>query len=66
MGGYGEIIKSNKVFEVKRVLYMFQITEGQAEIFGTELVRNKAYKFGGGSKIAIYTWHGCTVEVGEF
>ncbi|XP_065666884.1 protein CLP1 homolog isoform X2 [Hydra vulgaris] len=39
------------------------ITDGHAEIFGTELVRNKQYTFRSKSKIAIYTWHGCTVEV---
>lgn len=39
------------------------ITEGQAEIFGTELVRNKVYKFGSRVKVAVYTWHGCTVQV---
>jgi len=39
------------------------IVDGQAEIFGTELVRNKPYMFGGGSKVAIFTWHGCIVEI---
>jgi len=39
------------------------ILDGQAEIFGTELVRNKTYTFNAGSKIAVFTWHGCTVEV---
>jgi len=39
------------------------IVDGQAEIFGTELVRNKHYTFGSGAKIAVYTWHGCVVEV---
>lgn len=39
------------------------ITDGQAEIFGTELVRNKHYNFASGAKVAIYTWHSCTVEV---
>ena len=42
---------------------MFQIIDGQAEIFGTELVRNKHYTFGSGAKVAVYTWHGCVVEV---
>ncbi|XP_066911725.1 protein CLP1 homolog [Clytia hemisphaerica] len=39
------------------------ITDGQAEIFGTELVRNKVYNFRSRAKVAIYTWHGCTVQV---
>lgn len=44
-------------------MFLIQILDGQAEIFGTELVRNKTYTFGAGSKIAVFTWHGCTVEV---
>ena len=40
-----------------------QLTHGQAEIFGTELVKNKEYTFGSGDKIAVFTWHGCTLEV---
>jgi len=39
------------------------IVDGQAEIFGTELVRNKHYTFGSGAKVAVFTWHGCVVEV---
>jgi len=39
------------------------IIEGQAEIFGTELVRNKQYVFGSGSRLAVFTWHGCIVQV---
>ena len=36
---------------------------GQAEIFGTELVKGKTYTFNGGSKIAVFTWQGCLVEI---
>jgi len=39
------------------------ILEGQAEIFGTELVKNKPYVFSSGTNLAIFTWHGCTVEL---
>lgn len=39
------------------------IVDGQAEIFGTELVRNKTYVFGSSHKCAIFTWHGCTVQI---
>lgn len=39
------------------------ILDGQAEVFGTELVRNKHYTFGSGCKLAVFTWHGCVVEV---
>ena len=39
------------------------VIHGQAEIFGTELVRNKTYTFPPGAKAAVFTWHGCTVEL---
>ena len=32
-------------------------------MFGTELIRNKKFTFKAGSKVAIFTWHGCTVEI---
>ncbi|KAL8657342.1 MAG: hypothetical protein Q9226_002016 [Calogaya cf. arnoldii] len=35
---------------------------GNAELFGTELALKQTYTFSG-SKAAIYTWHGCTLEV---
>ncbi|KAI4254575.1 MAG: hypothetical protein LQ352_003014 [Teloschistes flavicans] len=35
---------------------------GTAEIFGTELAQKQTYNFSG-TKAAIYTWHGCTIEV---
>ena len=43
--------------------YELQIKSGQAEIFGTELVKGKTYTFKGGSKIAVFTWQGCLVEI---
>eukprot|EP00795_Rhopilema_esculentum_P014045 gene14045-5024_t len=39
------------------------LTHGQAEIFGTELVKNKVYSFRSGDKVAVFTWHGCTIEL---
>lgn len=39
------------------------LKSGLAEVFGTELVKGKTYEFISGAKIAVYTWHGCTVEV---
>lgn len=36
---------------------------GKAEVFGTELVKGKTYDFASGAKVAVYTWHGCTIEV---
>lgn len=39
---------------------------GNAEIFGTELAPKQIYTFTG-TKAAIYTWHGCRIEVkGDF
>ncbi|XP_014676497.1 PREDICTED: polyribonucleotide 5'-hydroxyl-kinase Clp1-like isoform X2 [Priapulus caudatus] len=34
-----------------------------AEIFGTELIQNKKYVFYSGGKIAVFTWHGCVLEL---
>ena len=39
------------------------MTDGQAEIFGTELAKNREYQFAFGAKVAIFTWHGCTIIV---
>lgn len=36
---------------------------GLAEVFGTELRKNKKYDFAYGVSIAVFTWHGCTVEL---
>lgn len=38
-----------------------ELLTGLAEVFASELNRNKKYTFGPGSKIAVFTWHGCTV-----
>lgn len=38
------------------------LKEGLAEIFGTELVRDRRYTFSG-VKLAVFTWHGCSLEV---
>ena len=37
-----------------------------AEIFGTELVLHTKYHFTSGAKIAVFTYHGATIEVGYF
>jgi len=39
------------------------LLQGQGEVFGTELIKNKKFTFNAGSKIAVFTWHGCTVEI---
>ncbi|PWY65265.1 hypothetical protein BO94DRAFT_629297 [Aspergillus sclerotioniger CBS 115572] len=39
-----------------------KLLAGTAELFGTELAPSQTYTFSG-TKAAIYTWHGCTLEV---
>ncbi|KAL4931586.1 cleavage polyadenylation factor subunit CLP1 [Aspergillus undulatus] len=39
-----------------------KLLTGTAELFGTELAPSQIYTFSG-AKAAIYTWHGCTLEV---
>lgn len=40
-----------------------QLKTGLAEIFGTELSKNKEYIFPNGGKFAVFTWHSCTVTI---
>jgi polyribonucleotide 5'-hydroxyl-kinase len=40
-----------------------QLVEGQGEIFGTEITRNRKYKFQASATIAVFTWHGCKVSI---
>jgi len=40
-----------------------ELKAGVAEIYGTEMVLNTKYTFSSGAKIAVYTFHGCTIEV---
>lgn len=51
-------------FEVEGNANVFvELKSGMAEIFGTEIVRNKKYLFTAGTKMAVFTWHGCTLEL---
>ncbi|NXW46353.1 CLP1 kinase, partial [Nyctiprogne leucopyga] len=40
-----------------------ELLTGMAEVFGTELTRNKKFTFDAGAKVAVFTWHGCTVQL---
>ena len=40
-----------------------QLLTGTAEVFGTEMARNKVYTLSRRLKVAIFTWHGCTLRV---
>lgn len=39
-----------------------KVLSGDAEVFGTELAPQQPYNFNG-TKAAVYTWHGCRIEV---
>ena len=36
---------------------------GTAEVFGTEMARNQSYSLSPRLKLAVFTWHGCTLRV---
>ena len=38
-------------------------TFATAEVFGEELVLGQEYKLEGGTQLAVFSWHGCTVEL---
>ncbi|XP_067649529.1 polyribonucleotide 5'-hydroxyl-kinase Clp1-like [Haliotis asinina] len=48
--------------ESKANVYL-ELCNGMAEVFGTELAKNKRYVFQAGSKVAVFTWHGCTIKL---
>lgn len=52
--------------QVLTIYYASQLTQGpneHAEIFGTELASERVYAFPPGSKVAVWTWHGCHLQV---
>ncbi|KAI8424786.1 hypothetical protein MSG28_006722 [Choristoneura fumiferana] len=49
--------------ESKNEKVVLEVKSGYAELFGTELVKGKPYEFHTGAKVAVFTWHGCTVEL---
>eukprot|EP00668_Euglena_longa_P000470 GGOE01000592.1.p1 GENE.GGOE01000592.1~~GGOE01000592.1.p1 ORF type:complete len:444 (-),score=126.50 GGOE01000592.1:233-1564(-) len=54
-------------FEVaKNEEALLKLTQGpneHAEIFGTELASERVYAFPPGSKVAVWTWHGCHLQL---
>ena len=40
-----------------------QLKSGLAEVFGTELTKGHKYTFHHGSKVAVFTWHGCQLTL---
>lgn len=39
------------------------LISGTVELFGTELPKRKTYEFQEGAKVALFTWHGCTLKL---
>lgn len=63
---YQFMLKENSElrFEVEaKSKVTMRITSGFAEMFGTELCRDRKYVFQGGQATAVYTWHGCQVTL---
>jgi polyribonucleotide 5'-hydroxyl-kinase len=44
------------------LIQVVQLLNGTAELFGTELAESQTYTFTG-TKAAIFTWHGCALEI---
>lgn len=49
--------------ETKGKSATIELKSGMAELFGTEMVRNKPYEFSTGAKVAIFTYHGCIIQI---
>lgn len=50
-------------FEAEHAQIELEVSAGLAEIFGVELVKGKKYLFPIGAKGAVFTWHGCTINM---
>ena len=42
---------------------LYQLIDGHAEMFGTELTKGKKYAFSPGAKVAAFTWQGCIILI---
>lgn len=49
--------------ESKNEKVILVLKTGLAEVFGTEIVKGKSYEFTAGAKVAVFSWHGCTLEL---
>lgn len=49
--------------ETKNKSCTITLNSGMAELFGTELVKGKAYEFTDGAKVAIFSYHGCKIQL---
>jgi polyribonucleotide 5'-hydroxyl-kinase len=50
-------------FEVEDETVMCELKSGLAEVFGTELMKGHKYSFRTGSKVAVFTYHGCCLAL---
>lgn len=60
-----KLLRENELrFEVEgNEKVLLRLKNGLAEVFGTELMKNRSYAFYGGSKVAVYTCDGCSIEL---
>ncbi|CAG7838440.1 unnamed protein product [Allacma fusca] len=49
--------------EGKNQIVQVVMKDGTAEIFGTEMIKDTLYQFGTGAKIAVFTYHGCVLQI---
>lgn len=52
-----------EVETVKGAKVELELTDGKAEIYGSELTRSKKYVFHQAAKIAVFTWQGCILTI---
>lgn len=50
-------------FQVGDEPIKLEIRRGLAEVYGTEMLPNKTYAFSKGTRAAVFTYHGATIEV---
>lgn len=50
-------------FEALNDEVVVELVDGTCEAFGAELVQHKRYSVPAQSRVALFTWHGCTLEL---
>ncbi|KAI8822629.1 Pre-mRNA cleavage complex II protein Clp1-domain-containing protein [Fimicolochytrium jonesii] len=58
----GQELRFENDFSPANVITL-KLKSGHAEVFGSELATDPVYSFSG-RKVAVYTWHGCQLQVG--
>ena len=56
-------VRPRRLLVLLQGLNSFQLVQGQAEVFGTELAEGKQYLFGSECKASVFTWQGCVLEI---